>query len=128
MKVKLQARRMWDAVDNGDVDDHEDRRALEALLSAAPPKMAFVLAKTTAKSAGDSIASSRFGSDLARQTTLQELWQEWDHLAFRLGKDIVGFTLRISVPMQKLELYGDEDISEERAVEKLLRVIPDKYT
>lgn len=30
--------------------------------------------------------------------------------------------------MQKLEMFGDDDINKERAVEKLLRVALDKYT
>jgi hypothetical protein len=39
MKVKMQARRTWDAVWYGDVDFDQDRRALEALLAAVPMKM-----------------------------------------------------------------------------------------
>ena len=35
MKVKMQARRMWDAVRYGDADFDEDRQALEALLADA---------------------------------------------------------------------------------------------
>jgi hypothetical protein len=30
MKVKLQARLMWDAIEYGDINDHEDWRALES--------------------------------------------------------------------------------------------------
>jgi len=84
MKVKLQARQMWDAVEYGGVDDHEDLRALEALLAAVPPEMVSVLAKKpTAKLAWEAIAQMRVGSDRARWSTLQKLRQEWDCLAFR---------------------------------------------
>ena len=45
MKVKLQARQMWDAIEYGDINDHEDWRALEALLAAIPSEMPYILAK-----------------------------------------------------------------------------------
>ena len=49
-------------------------------------------------------------------------------MAFLPGEDIDEFSLRLTSLMQKLEMFGDDDINEERAVEKLLRIIPDKYT
>ncbi|CAN6186272.1 unnamed protein product [Urochloa humidicola] len=71
MKVKLQAREMWDAVKYGDVGRHEDRRALEALVAAVPPELGAVLAtKLTAKDAWDAIAAARIGSEHARRSTL----------------------------------------------------------
>jgi hypothetical protein len=52
VKVKMQARHMWDAVQYGDADFAEDRRALEALLAAVPPKMVPTLTnKVTANDA-----------------------------------------------------------------------------
>jgi hypothetical protein len=48
-------------------------------------------------------------------------------LAFRPGEDIDDFTLRLSSLMQQLKRFGDDDV-EEWAVEKLLRIVPDKYT
>jgi hypothetical protein len=49
-------------------------------------------------------------------------------LAFRPGEDIDDFVLRLSSMMQQLKWFGDDDINEERAVEKLLCIVPDKYT
>ena len=64
MKVKMQARRMWDAVRYGDADFDEDRRALEALLAAVPTEIHSSLAnKRTTKDAWDAIAAARIGSD-----------------------------------------------------------------
>lgn len=40
MKVKLQVQQMWDTVQYGDVDSHEDRQVLEALLATLPMEMA----------------------------------------------------------------------------------------
>jgi hypothetical protein len=43
---------MWEAVRYDDVDFHEDRRALDALIAAVPPEMQFSLSqKRTAKEA-----------------------------------------------------------------------------
>jgi len=38
MKVKLRARRLWKAVDQGTEDEEEDCSALEAILAAVPPE------------------------------------------------------------------------------------------
>jgi hypothetical protein len=129
MKVKLQARQMWDAVKYGNVDHHEDRRALEDLLAAVLPEMAPVLAdKLTTKESWEAITKARIGCDRARRSTLEKLRQEWDRLAFRSGEDIDNFALRLSSLMQQLKRFGDDDVNEERAVEKLLVVVPGKYT
>ncbi|CAN6334582.1 unnamed protein product [Urochloa humidicola] len=128
MKVKLQAREMWDAIKYGDVGRHEDRRALEALVAAVPPEMGAVLAtKLTAKDAWDAIAAARIGSEHARRSTLQRLRQEWERLAFQPGDNIDDFALRLSSLMQQLKQYGDENITEERAIEKFLQAAPKKY-
>ncbi|RLM61813.1 retrotransposon protein, putative, Ty1-copia sub-class [Panicum miliaceum] len=72
--VKLQVRQMWDVVRYGDVDRHEDRRVLEALLAAFSMEMSTILSgKNTAKDAWDAIAAARIGSDRARRSTLQKL-------------------------------------------------------
>ena len=50
MKVKLQARGLWEAVAYGDVIYEDDRRALEALCAAVPADLGAALAnKPTAK-------------------------------------------------------------------------------
>ena len=50
MMVKLQARRLWEAVHVGNVDYDDDRRALEALCTAVPTELGTSLAnKATAK-------------------------------------------------------------------------------
>ena len=50
MKVKLQARGLWEAVAYGDIVYEDDRRALEALCAAVPADLGAALAnKPTAK-------------------------------------------------------------------------------
>jgi hypothetical protein len=129
-KVKLEARRMWSIVRLGGASCHEDRRALEALLSAVPLEMIPALSdKATAKDAWDAIATVRIGSDHVRKSTLQKLRQEWDNLAFKPGEDVDDFALRLTGLRQRLEQLGDYDITEERAVAKFefLRCSPTKY-
>ncbi|CAD6339401.1 unnamed protein product [Miscanthus lutarioriparius] len=44
-----------------------------------------------------------------------------------VGEDVDDFALRLNTLMQQLARYGDDDI-DERAVEKLLHVVPKKYS
>jgi hypothetical protein len=119
---------MWEAVRYGDVDYHEDRRALDALIAAVPPEMQFSLSqKRTAKEVWDAIAATRIGCDLDRKTTLQVLRKEWENLAFKLGEDVDDFALRLNTLLQKMVQFGHDTYDEERAVEKLFRYIPEKY-
>ena len=128
MRIRLQVRHMWEAVQDGDVDHHEDRRALDALIAAVPSEMQFSLSnKRTAKEAWDAIAAARIGSDRARKSTLQALRKEWENLAFKPGEDVDDFALRLNTLLQKMVQFGDDTYDEERAVEKLFRCIPEKY-
>lgn len=128
MKIRLQVRRLWEAVQDSNVDHQEDRRALDALIAAVPPEMQFSLSnKGTAKEAWDAIAAARIGSDRARKSTLQALRKEWESLAFKPGEDVDDFALRLNTLLQKMVKFGDATYTEERAVEKLFRCIPEKY-
>jgi hypothetical protein len=127
MRVRLQVRHMWEAVRYGEVDYHEDRRALDALIAAVSPEMQFLLSqKRTAKEAWDAIAATRIGSDRTRKTTLQGLRKEWENLSFKPGENADDFALRLNTLLQKMVQFGDT-YDEERAVEKLFHCIPEKY-
>jgi hypothetical protein len=41
LRVRLQVRHMWEAVQYDDVDYYDDRQALDALITALPPEMQF---------------------------------------------------------------------------------------
>ena len=129
MKVKMQARHMWDVVRYDNTDFDEDRRALEALLATVLTEMhSSLMNKRTTKDAWDAIAAACIGRDYACRSMLQKLRQEWENLAFKLGEDVDDFALHLNTLMQQLERYGNNDIDEERAIEKFLRVIPKKYS
>jgi hypothetical protein len=104
---------MWEAVRYDDVDYHEDRRALDALIAAVPPEMQFSLSqKRTAKEAWDAITATRIGSDRARKTTLQALRKEWENLAFKPGEDVDDFALRLNTLLQKMVQFATMTIEE----------------
>jgi hypothetical protein len=75
MKIKLQARCLWRAIDpSDDVSEPEDRLALDALCSAVPPEMVSTLAvKPTAKLAWEAVRIMRIGDDCVRKTTAQRV-------------------------------------------------------
>jgi hypothetical protein len=128
MRVRVQVRHMWEAVRYDDVDYHEDRRSLDALIAAVPPEMQFSLSqKRTAKEAWDAIAATRIGSDRARKATLQALHKEWENLTFKSGEDVDDFALRLNTLLQKMAQFDNDTYDEERVVEKLFRCIPEKY-
>jgi hypothetical protein len=77
MRIRLQLRHMWEAVQYGDVDYYGDRRALDALIAAVQPEMQFSLSKKrSAKEAWDAIAAARISSDRTHKITLQALHKE----------------------------------------------------
>ena len=101
MKVKLQARRLWEAVHIGGGDYDDDRRALEALCTAIPTELSASLAnKATTKLAWESIAAARIDRDRARRAMLQRLRGEWEGLAFQPGEQVEDFALRLTNLME----------------------------
>jgi hypothetical protein len=79
MKLKLQARHLWEAVEVGDVDFHDDRTALEAICSGVPTEMVPILAtKASAKAAWEAIRMMRIGDDRVRKSTAQNLRAEYE--------------------------------------------------
>ena len=64
MKVKLRARRLWNAIDKGTDNEDDDMSALESILAAVPAEYREPLgAKNSAKEAWEAIAAMRIGSD-----------------------------------------------------------------
>ena len=70
MKVKLRARRLWNAIDKGTNNEEDDISALKVILAAVPAEYREPLgAKNSAKEAWEAIAAMRVGSDRAKKTT-----------------------------------------------------------
>jgi len=128
MKLRMQARDLWDAIEGGPVQFRDDRRALEVIVGAVPKEMGIpLLDKATAKEAWDAIAATRIGVDRVRRATLQRLRRDWENIGVNPGEQVEDFALRLSTLHQQLVIHGDKDITEERVVEKFLRTVPAKY-
>ena len=70
MKVKLRARRLWNAVDKDTDNKEDDMSALEAILAAVPAEYREPLgAKSSTKEAWEAIAAMPGGSDRAKKAT-----------------------------------------------------------
>ena len=127
MQVKLQVARVWSAVTDDDADENDDRCALSIILTGVPPEMLCVLAaKDTAKIAWETIKTMRMGSERAREAKAQVRRREFEDLRFKDGESIEDFGLRLSALVADLELYGDP-VTEHKAVQKFLRVVPCRY-
>jgi hypothetical protein len=128
MKLRMQARDLWDAVEGGPVQFRDDRRALEVIVAAVPKEMAMsLLDKASAKEAWDAIAVTRVGVDRVRRATLQRLRREWENIGVNPSEQVEDFALRLSTLHQQLVVHGDRDIDEARVVEKFLRTMPANY-
>lgn len=127
MRVQLQVHGLWDAVTEDDVDEHDDRAALSALLQAVPPELVRTLAaKDNAKAAWDTLRTLRVGAERVREAKAQTRRRDYDRLAFKDGENVEEFALRLSTILSDLELLGDPE-DERKAVRKFLRVLPRKY-
>ena len=77
IKVKLRARRLWKAVDQGTDDEEEDCSALEAILAVVPLEYQEPLGlKDSAKEAWDALKAMRVGFDHAKKAKAQQLRRE----------------------------------------------------
>jgi hypothetical protein len=83
MKVKLRARRLWNAIDKGTDNEEDDMSALEAILPVVPAEYQEPLgAKKSTKEVWEAIAAMRVVSDRAKKATAQLLNQEYTNLKF----------------------------------------------
>ena len=128
MKVKMQARFLWDAIKYDDVDFEQDRRAMEALCASVPPEIGATLAnKPTAKLAWEAIEAKRVGSECVRRAALQRHWGEWEGLTFHPDEQVEDFAVRLTNLMEQMVRNGDTDLDEGRVMEKFLRCMPKRY-
>ena len=120
MKVKLRARRLWNAIDKGTDNEEDNMSALEAILAAVPVEYREPLGmKNSAKEAWEAIAAMRVGYDRAKKATDQLLKQEYATLKFKDGESVEDLSLRLQSLINKLRSHG-VTIDEEEAVSKHL--------
>ena len=85
MKVKLRARRLWNAIDKGIDNEEYDMSVLEAILAAVPEEYREPLGvKNSAKEAWETITVMRVGSDVSKKAMAQLLKQEYANSSSRM--------------------------------------------
>jgi hypothetical protein len=120
MRVMLQVRVLWDAVNINMMDFTEDRLALEALSRAVPLELSGTIAgKATTHITWEGIKTSRVGDDRVCKSKAGTLKQEFDALKFRSGEMVDDFAMRITSITNRLSVLG-EGIEEEVIEQKFL--------
>jgi hypothetical protein len=127
MKIKLEARCLWNAVDPGDVEFHVDRMALDAICSAVPPEMvASIATKPSARAAWNAIRTMRVGDDRVRKSSAQRVRRQYEELMFKDGEGVEDFALRLTGLVNQLAILGDPE-DPAKVVEKYLRIARSRY-
>ena len=127
IKVKLRARRLWNAIDKGTDNEEDNMSALKAILAAVPAEYREPLgAKSSAKEEWEAIAAMYVGSDRAKKATVQLLKQEYANLKFKDGESMEDFSLHLQTLISKLRGHGVIS-NEEEAVSKYLHSVSTKY-
>jgi transposase InsO family protein len=129
MKIKLQARCLWGAVDpdGPDVPLHEDKMAHEAICSAVPPEMiSSITTKASAREAWESIKTMQIGDDRIKKASAQKARREYELLAFRDGESVEDFAMRLTGIVNQLAILGDPE-PDKKVVEKYLRIAKPRF-
>jgi hypothetical protein len=127
MKLKLQARDLWDVIEFGDGDYRDDRTALDAICSAVPLEMVTTLAvKETAAEAWEAIKTLHIGDERRRTMTAQTLRAKYENIKLGAGEAIEDFALRFTGIVQRLAILGDPEL-DAKALKKYLRVVRPRY-
>ncbi|CAN6200243.1 unnamed protein product [Urochloa humidicola] len=128
MKVKLEARGLWEVVEFGSDDRQEDRMALEAILLGLPLDMQGPIStQESATEAWEAIRKMRIGSDRVRKSSAQSLRRKYEAISFNDGEDLEDFAMRLSAMVSQLQILGDPE-PPAKVAEKYLRIVPAKYT
>jgi hypothetical protein len=124
MKVKLQARNLWEAIELGGVLIQEDRLALDAITNVVPQEMwASVAVKEASHKAWEAIKNLHVRSLAVRNAKAQRLQREFESIAFRDSEAVDNFCLHMSNLVAALASV-EEEIPKLVQVAKLLRVVP----
>ena len=128
MKIKLEAKCLWGAIEpSGVIERHVDRMALDAICSAVPSEMISTLTvKESAKEAWESIRVMRIGDNRIRKTSAQRLRRQYEELTLRDGEGVEDFTLRLTGIVNQLSTLGDPE-DPNKVVEKYLRIARVRY-
>lgn len=96
MKVMLECRHLWEAIESSTTIYGDNRLALEVILLGVPPEvMATLAAKATAKEARNPLKMMRLGVERVRETKLVTLSKQYIVIRFTNGEAVDDFAVRI---------------------------------
>jgi hypothetical protein len=125
MRVNLQAAGLWDGIEDGTTDYHEDQNALTALLRSVLEEMQVGLVRNeSAFDAWEAIHAMRMGGERIKEANADKLRREFSDLQFKPGKCVEGFSLCVTALANQLRALGDK-VSEKEEIKKLLYSVPD---
>jgi hypothetical protein len=127
MKIKLEARGLWNAVDPGGAEFQVDQMALDAICSTVPPEMVTALVtKETAMEAWESIKVMCVGDERIRKASAQKVWREYELLVLCDGEGVEDFTMRLAGIVHQLATLGDPE-PDDKVVLKYLHIVRSRY-
>jgi hypothetical protein len=127
MRIKLEARDLWDAVDPSDAKFQVDRMALDTICSVVPPEMVTKLVmKDTMTDAWESIKMMRIGDERIWLANAQKLRREYEMLAFHDSEGVEDFVLWVASIVNQLATLGDPK-PDDKVVLKYLRIARPRY-
>ncbi|XP_066387635.1 uncharacterized protein [Miscanthus floridulus] len=128
MRLKLQARGLWTAVNVGTTDYTDDRNALEVIALGVPLEMQGAISnKATAKISWEALKKTHLGVDRVRLAKANTLRREFDSLKFKDGESVDDFSIRITDLANQLVVL-DNGYTEPEIMRKFLWATPPRYS
>ena len=125
MRVNIQARGVWEAINPGNAEYRIDRAALAAILQGMPSEMLVTLAvKDNAKQAWDAVKTMRMSVERVWEAKAQALLKEFDAIHVKSNEPVDDFIMQLTGLVNNIRTLGEtlED------VKKFLCVVPSKFT
>jgi hypothetical protein len=123
MKIKMEARDLWEAIEPDGVSLRVGRMALDAITSVVPTEMVASLAvKDSPLEAWNAVKGWRIGSNQVQRAEAQRVLREFENMKFNFGEGIDDYTTRLQNIVAALEIMG-ETITPRRVV-KPLHTVP----
>jgi hypothetical protein len=124
MRVNLQVAGLWEVINKGVCDYHEDQNALAALLRAVPTEMQAGLAmKESTMEAWEAIRSIWVSADKVKEVNAEKVHREFDNITFKPTECVEEFALRIFGLANQLRSLGN-DLPDKKVVKKMLQSVP----
>ncbi|CAL4944958.1 unnamed protein product [Urochloa decumbens] len=132
MKVHLQARGLWDAIDGdakGPVDPSTDCRALAAIHRAISRRiLSKIDGKETAKEAWQALRTLRLGTEPMKRAKVRAFRQELEAVRMKDPETVGDFVDRVTALVFNIRAHDGGEVEEGYLVRKILRAVSPKFS